>query len=57
MRFSMSRRRVCPGEEKRTLRKGALWNHDVTGGRDVTKRRTLAVGLLRAATYDLLKNA
>ena len=51
MRFSMSRRRVCPGEEKRTLRKGALWNHDVT------ERRTLAVGLLRAATYDLLKNA
>ena len=47
----MSRRRVCPSEEKRTLRKGALW------GRDVTKRRTLAVGLLRAATYDLLKNA
>ena len=53
----MSRRRVCPGEEKRTLRKSALWNHDVTGGRDVTERRTLAAGLLRAATYDLLKNA
>lgn len=53
----MSRRRVCPGKKKRTLRKSALWGRDVTGGRDVTKRCTLAVGLLRAATYDLLKNA
>ena len=34
-----------------TSRKGALW------GRDVTKRCTLVAGLLRAATYDLLKNA
>ena len=35
MRFSVSRRRVCPGEEKRTLRKGALWPLPLT------KRRTL----------------
>ena len=35
MRLSVRRRRVCPGEEKRTLRKGAFWLHTLT------KRRTL----------------
>lgn len=49
VRFSVRRRRICPGEKKRTLRKSALWD------RDVTKKRTLAARLLRAATHDLLK--
>ena len=35
MRFSVRRRRVCAGEEKRTLRKGAFWLHALT------ERRTL----------------
>ena len=30
MRFSVGRRRVCPGEEKRTLRKDAFWLHALT---------------------------
>ena len=30
MRLSVRRRRVCAGEERRTLRKSAFWRHDLT---------------------------
>ena len=35
MRFSVRRRRVCAGEEKRTLRKGAFWLHALTERRSL----------------------
>ncbi len=38
LRFSVSRLDVCPGEEKRSLRKSALWLQALT------ERRTLCVG-------------
>ena len=39
MRFSVRRRHVCPGEEKRSLRKSAFWMSDVTEKRILRSRR------------------
>ena len=47
MRFSVGRRRVCPGEEKRTLRKTALC------ASDLTERRTLGESPSRKGAFWL----
>ena len=47
VRFSVGRRRVCPGEEKRTLRKTALC------ASDLTERRTLGESPSRKGAFWL----
>ena len=38
MRFCVRRLDVCPGEERRTLRKSAFWRHDLTERRILAAR-------------------